>query len=566
MSALLQDKLAAVRGKNTGVALGHGLARLIVVFLTSLAVAALFDWLIGFPLWFRAIVLVAMAAGLGWILVHQLIRPIVFGPDDEQIALWVERERPEFATRLIASVQLGQPDVIPAGVSKSLVQAMVSQTEEMAGPVDFGSVIKVDRFLKWALGAVLAIVVGGAVYLWGGSVTQALVARVFLSRVVLPTKTQVEIVTGDQKVPLGDSLKIVALAHGIRPSAGTLYVHYLSGRNQQFPMPREEGQATYAFTLDSVQESFTYSVKIFDGRTDDYRIDAFPRPSVTSVECAQVHPDYTGLGVTPRSTSDLSLLLGSRLRIRALANRPVRLLPSSDGKRNYVMRFTDEKTEKSAQLPLTVNPKDRRELTAEIALPAGTLGFSINLVDDDGITSKDSAVYRIDLLPDKPPTIRITNPDRKEILATSQSTIDVGFLAEDDYLLGKATLKFKVDEGDVQSIALRIPEKQRVVRGFYPWDIAQLAIPSGKVSLEGSVLEFWVEVEDTNDLTGPGRTASEHYLARIVTREEKKAELLARLGESLGVIRDVSESQEKASSELGMLILGTPATQPGVPR
>jgi hypothetical protein len=500
------------------------------------------------------------------VLVTRLIRPILYGPDDEQIALWVERERPEFATRLIASVQLAQSEAIPDGVSQSLVAAMIGQTEEMAAPVDFGAVIKLDQLVKWTLGAAAAILLGSVLFLWGGTVTKALVARAFLSNVALPTKTQVEIVTGDQKVPLGDAVKIVARAHGIRPAAGTLYVRYLSGRTQQFPMPREEGQTTYAFTLEAVQESFTYSVRIFDGRTDVYRIDAFPRPTVMSVQCVQIYPDYTGLGEVPRATGDLSLLMGSRLRIQATANRPVRLLPGADGKSNYIMRFTDEKTEKSAPVALAVNPQDRRQLSAEMALPAGTLGFSINLVDEDGITSKDTAVYRIDLVPDKPPTIRITSPDRKEILATSQSTIDVGFIADDDYRLGKVTLKFKVDDGELQAIALSIPEKQRSVRGFYPWDISKVAVPSGKVSLEASVLEFWLEAEDTNNLTGPGRTASEHYLARIVTREEKKAELLARLSESLGVIRDVSDNQEKASSELGMLILGTPATQPGSPK
>ena len=565
-SPLLLNKIAAVRSKHTAVGLGKGSAQLVLCAIVWLIVACLFDWLIGFPLWFRACGLLALIGVLGLIIFRQLALPILRAPDDQQIALLVEKEIPEFSTRLIASIQLSQQGAIPAGISTSLVAAMIRQTEELAHPREFGSVIRLDRVMMWLGGALFAVLFAVALYAWGAPTTPVLLERAFLSSARLPTKTRVEIITGNLKIPVGDDVKISARALGIKPTSGTLYVHYLSGTDQQFVMKRDEADGTYSSGLAAVQESFTYSVRLNDGSSDDFRVDAIPRPAVTSIECFQVYPEYTGLGTVPRAPGDLTLLMGSKLQLRVLANRPVRATPGPDGKGCYVMRFTDEKKEKSAPFAMAVNPRDAHELTASIDLPAGTIGFSINLIDEEGITSKDPAVYRIDMVPDRPPTIRVTSPDRKEILATGQSEIDVGFVAEDDYGIGKVTFKYKVGEGEVQSTALTIPPKEKVVRGFYPWLISKIAIPTGLVSLEGTVLEFWIDVEDTNNLTGPGRVESEHYLARIVTRDEKKAELMARLGESLGTIRDISENQERASSELGMLITGQPVTPPGAPK
>ena len=46
---------------------------------------------------------------------------------------------------------------------------------------------------------------------------------------------------------------------------------------------------------------------------------------------------------------------------------------------------------------------------------------------------------------------------------------------------------------------------------------------------EGSMIEYWVEVEDNNNATGPGIGSSEHQLARVVSEAEKRFSLRAAL-------------------------------------
>jgi hypothetical protein len=69
------------------------------------------------------------------------------------------------------------------------------------------------------------------------------------------------------------------------------------------------------------------------------------------------------------------------------------------------------------------------------------------------------------------------------------------------------------------------------------------------------MIEFWIEAEDNNDATGPGRGASEHQLARVVSRDEKLADALNRASDYLSGIEDVAEDQARANRNLGDIIL-----------
>jgi hypothetical protein len=68
------------------------------------------------------------------------------------------------------------------------------------------------------------------------------------------------------------------------------------------------------------------------------------------------------------------------------------------------------------------------------------------------------------------------------------------------------------------------------------------------------MIEYWLEVEDNNNATGPGIGSSDHQLARVVSDAEKRADLLNRAGDYLGSISDVAGDQEKLNKSLGNII------------
>jgi len=184
----------------------------------------------------------------------------------------------------------------------------------------------------------------------------------------------------------------------------------------------------------------------------------------------------------------------------------------------------------------------------------GLNGFQIQMLDRENMESRDEAIYRVDILPDKIPVVRLTYPDRKEELVTRHVTLLLAFEATDDFQIRKIRLKYKTAANDQNvekftelELAGESPQK---LRRRFEWKIAD-TLPG---IVEGSAIEYWVEVEDNNDATGPGIGASEHQLVRVVTEAEKRADLLNRAGDYLGSINDVAMDQEKLNQSLGALI------------
>jgi hypothetical protein len=93
-------------------------------------------------------------------------------------------------------------------------------------------------------------------------------------------------------------------------------------------------------------------------------------------------------------------------------------------------------------------------------------------------------------------------------------------------------------------------EGPRVER-VYPWKVSSISPAPGL----GARVEYWLEVADNNDVTGPGRGASDHQLLRVVTPDEKRADLLTRAGDYLGTIGDVAGDQERVSENVRAIIL-----------
>jgi hypothetical protein len=385
------------------------------------------------------------------------------------------------------------------------------------------------------------LALGGFIY--GRDVATDLLRRVFLSNVAVPRKTRIVVPEGDRTVGVGDTLRLEAFVQGLMPSEGRVEIRQSSRRTQEFPLEQnKENRIHFGRVIENVQESFRYRFHLGDAQSPEFTITAVPRPMVESIECEQVFPGYTGLKPARRQLGDLSLLAGSVLQLKIKATKDLQ----SAGIQLVGL---------GRELPLAIDPAAPRDLQGVFTVPLrGLNGFQIRMLDAGGMASRDEAIYRVDILPDKVPTVRLTYPDRKEELVTRHATMLVAFEAGDDFQVKAVRLKYKantVDNGAEKSVELDLGgEATRRLKHRHEWKIAG-ALPG---VAEGAIIEYWIEVEDNNNATGPGIGASEHQLARVVSEAEKRADLLNRAGDYLGSISDVALDQEKLNRNLGTLI------------
>jgi len=542
-SAVLADKLEALRRRHVQVAVLTGLAMTTVVCLELLALSMFLDWWVELP-WATRLVSLMVQAGLFLVLTTRLILiPMLAQPDEDELALMVEKAQPEFRSRLIAAMQLTRPGAVPPNTSAALVDALVEETQSLAGPCDFRRIVPTERLKKFGTMAVVIPLLALAGFAFGRETCTVLLKRVLLSNEPVPRKTRIFVPEGDRVVGIGDTVRLEAWVQGIVPGHGRVEVSYQSRRAQEFPLEQNrDDRVHFGRTLENVQDSFEYRFTLGDGASERFRVTAVPRPTILAIECEQEYPAYTKLKPARRSLGDLTLLAGSVLKFRAAATKNLQ---------GAMLRLVGVEQESA----LAVAANNPREFTGQFIVPAkGLTGFQIQLLDTENMESRDGATYRVDVLPDKVPTARITYPDRKEELITRQATMLIGFEAGDDFEIAKVRLKFKteaVDGGAEKFVELDLEEQHpQRLRRRYEWKVAE-SLPG---LAEGSVLEYWIEVEDNNNVTGPGVGGTDHQLARIVSESEKRADLLNRAGDYLGSISDVAADQERLNKTLGASI------------
>ena len=538
----LHRRIAAVRAKRTVVRTTTGIAASIALLVGVFTAEAALDALVDLPWAARAFIFLCNVAGSGWLLWRDSILPFRKPLNDDDVALMVEHAIPEFRTRFIASIQLARKSDMEK--PHTLVRALLAETAAAAAKLNFRNVIKTRRMMRSLLAAIVIVVGSAALFQFGGSASLLLLKRAMLFNIHLPHKTNILSITGDKKIGVGEDFKLEVTAGGVLPVSGQVTVTTPAGQVRQFALERDPAHAgTYHALVRSQQDSFTYMVKLNDDTSDVYHVTMMQRPAVGEVACEQVYPAYARLAPQKRSTGDLSLLAGSTLKITARSTLPLD---------KASLRLTGIDNE----IPMRIDPADKMSISGEIPIPAKDLtGFSIHLLSTEGAESGENATYRIDIVPDQPPTVSIIYPARREELATEKARLLIAFEAKDDFGIAKVDLHYTVDQGPEKVVPLDLGGRtDRTVSRHYDWELGKFTPPLAV----GNIVEFWITVTDTNDVTGPGIGTSEHYQTKIVTADDKRLDLANRVQDTMSGVKEVTGSEEGLNKTLGEGIFAKP--------
>jgi hypothetical protein len=552
----LARRLRALGQRFRFVRVTERVAQAVGIAVMLVTVQMFVDWLFDLPWLARA----ALLGGDLWLLAtfgRKHLLPLYLRPPQlEACALMVEKQWPALKGRVIAAVQLARPSV--TSHSPELVLAVQQEAEARTGSLNFGEIVP-TRLLQRRLGLTLAVTIFWLVLMvLAAPGSLALLERFFLLPAKVPRKTEVICLSGNRIIPTGDGVLLEAEARGIIPAHGRITLVDDAGRIQEITLePEPDHPERFSLQVDRVEQPLRYTIRLNDGVSDTYKVRTVPRPNVTAIDCTQVYPAYTGLDPLQRTVGNLALLAGSRLQIHAVANSPI-------------VAAAIKLAGLDQTLPLTIGGPEKKELTGEIDIPAaGLTGFSLQLTNQAGITSGDETQYRIDLIPDRPPNIELTYPERLQELDTLKAKPTIAFVASDDYGLEKIALCYRLtDDADgangdagnapatppvVNRIELELgPGRPLTMKNHYVWDLAAVQPPL----TEGITLEYWLEAQDANNVTGPGITESEHHTIKIASEMEKKAEVMNRLMDSLSTITDITQDQEKVNQDLGAAIQG----------
>ena len=549
-SEVLQGKLEGVRNKHLLVGLGTGFAWLLLAAVGLLGIGMLLDWKFDLPKDVRLLFLIGDALVLLVIFIKHIYTPLTHRPDYEKVALEVERGIPEFRSRLIASTQMGHR-VEQDQTAAMFVDAMVNQTEKMAQSHDFNEVVPSDDFAKAAMWSTVVTCLALIAFNEFQPDSRDLLNRAFLGEKPVPRKTIIDsiIVEPNEVVARGDDVSIrVVLAENsrVKPRTAEIDIMYESSARATVHT-RTNTNDSYILRLENVRETFTITAKANDGEREK-KVKVVPRPAVRTIEFEQKFPSYTGLKPQKRQRGDLTLLLGSELKIRVTANKSIEggvvFLKNADG---------DTQQEQT----LTVTGDGSLQSSAILKLEDLSIsGFSVRLRDEYGYESQDEAFYRLTMLPDKPPVVRILEPIRKEEKVTQRATLPIMVSVKDDYGVDNLMLMFSHGNSPPQMVPLKVESTiGRLARVPFDWKIRDL-----KPSV-GMEIKYWVQAYDGR-APEPGMGKSRELTALVVSDDEKRRDLQNRATDSITGINETAARQEKLNVQLGEIIRARAVSSP----
>ncbi len=447
-SQLLLDKLDQVRRRQRSVAVAAGACKSLLAMLGLIVAFFLLDWLVlsrstsegGGDKAARALLVLSILATFSWVLWRTVLLELRRHPDDDEIALRVERGHPELRGRLISTIQLTRAGA--SAVSAELIEALEADTMSFTGGLSFTDIINVEVLKKVALVAGGLTVLAHALGAWRSDFTKALFARLLLTEQAYPTAARIISATPGGRVPHGEPyvIQVELDAKGVLPDHASATIRNHAGKSCEHILarvPAAPGAAAdrpvvYRGTLEHVLEDLEYRPAAHDALWNRFeRIQVQYRPAVKALSLTIRFPKYLNRPDETSAVGDIRAPVGSVVHLSATLNKEVT---------SARVQLRDDK---SAGKPLAM-ALDAARTTATIDLPISGSGYyRIQLHCVDGFDNASPIDYTIDAIKDRPPVVKISFPAQDKTV-TRFARWPIRFSARDDYGLVRGMLKYRI--------------------------------------------------------------------------------------------------------------------------
>ena len=539
---VLRNKLARTRFSILAVELARRLTVTFSFLITLLTSLLFLDLLADLEIETRSLLLFSIITLTAILIIWSLFSLITKWKNDETLALEIERKNKDFDSRLISSIQFAKRKAkFPENAPMSMVHNMILETKDVSKKFNFLKIVNPKALTRATLIFFVIIITSGIWVYSEKDNIPILVKRALGEQIEIPRDTTIIEEPNISKVGIGDNIQMTFKVKSKKNSElkANLNIEYNSGRNVKVSLERTEKEPdTYTGTIEDVPESFSFDAEIDDAKTETLTVTAIERPTIKNISATQVYPEFTKQSPTNHVPGDFTFFPGSEVTINIESSKE---LDSGN------LKFLGLDN----QMPLSVNEANKKEGVAKIKIPSQSLsGFSVSLTDSEEMDSKNNAIYKISLLTDLPPEIRITYPKRSEELVTRKATLLIKYEAIDRFGVNSINLKYKREENEIVTIPLMKEESsKKQISDSYEWNLGSL-----KTGLsEGDQIEYWLEASDQN-ISGLNISSSDKLSLKVVTPEEKRADLLGRTSDALGSVDEATNDQENLNKDLESII------------
>lgn len=310
---------------------------------------------------------------------------------------------------------------------------------------------------------------------------------------------------GNVTVLAGSDVEVSAVDMGGSKQPVTLSYNLSEGFWKTEPTESEDApmgdtsMEQHTYTFQNIRSSVSYYFEAGERRSPEYHIEVVHKPLVTDMRVVLTPPAYTREkpDTIVNSGGNVQALEGTDVQIVARANNPLK---------NAWVQFGKER------LPVAVDGQNLQ--FGFRALEDGN--YSILLEDELGHKTDEPLAYSIEVYKDNPPVLDVLEPGDDATLPRNLM-IDVSFIASDDYGITRAGIYYRKNGEDKfkgSNIPLDADQGQRDVAKGFSWDLSEVTL------FPGNYVEYFIQVQDNNVITGPGITRSRIYQVSVPTMAE----------------------------------------------
>ena len=509
LARISRDVLRIAR-RMRGMRVAGASSSVLSLALFLVACCATLDALVRFPWPLRVVMLGVVVGAVAMKVRSRLLPALRFRPTPVEVALRIERMRPELSGRLASAVEF---DLSGMAERSALAARSLADAGERASGADLARVVRYGPTARRV--GVLFLLVAGAVSF---SVYRPDEASIALRRIVTPwsdvswpARTAIASLVEDGSVAArgrpfalrarlerGDAAteRVKASYRSLRGASDAT-----TGAGDPSPDARMEASAwtdvvlslqpggDFERLIDAAGDSIEIRFSTSDAVTETVRVRLVDPPAVAAATLLAEPPPYArsmvaerreqlGDGTDARSVVQDPILEGSDVRVDVRLNRAVpfgggrssmRVIGTRDGatgagsdgiaeasgkSEGAVAAESAERRGHAGGFSIEVDPTDATLLTIRGRADHATR-IELDLVDENGIAQEDEVAFAFEVIPDREPTAVMVEPLQDEsVLPDARVTVRAE--SRDDLALRSAGIEIatRIGQGAAESLAL----------------------------------------------------------------------------------------------------------------
>ena len=347
-----------------------------------------------------------------------------------------------------------------------------------------------------------------------------------LLRVLLPWRsspyTTLTLEGPTEAVAEGRAFSLTARVSGVPVEKVTLY---RQGSREPLAEAAPDERGLVRLVVDGLDGPAAFVARGGDGWSEPLRIEPYLLPRIEAFEIALTPPGYAAHAADTKALPSFSAFRGSRLHYRirlkapavsvgferaARARREERVTPEE---RKTLRRGpygvpvgVDDPAAAKPQLPVfRPDPADPRVWEADWELPdPDDVVYRLAIEGEHGDRVRNDEPWRINVLSDAPPKVRIHGHNGGEVIRVGNETVRFDLSAVDDVRLAKARLVYRKPGRPHTRREIELPADTRRT-----WSGAELLALAPLDVGPLDIVAVHAEAEDANTLDGPGVGRSE---------------------------------------------------------